>query len=109
MTHPYTPLQSLIDATDRAQSYLERHCSPPADQWERESWAAVRRDRREIAVMEACWDRWESHCARLAGSSGFDDSDRRARAAIDKAVSEGFPMDRVDAIGNEIIEWTALH
>lgn len=105
--HPYTPLQSLIDATDKAESYLERHCNHPADQWERESWAAVRRDRREIAVTEACWDRWQAHCARARSSSEFDTDDRRAQAVIEKAVSEGFPMARVDAIGNEIIEWTA--
>lgn len=110
MSHPYTPLQSMIDAVDKAQLYLERHGGAPGwEQWEAESRAAIRRDRQLIAVTEACWDRWESHCARLAGSSGFDDSDRRAQAIIDKAVADGFPMDRVDAIGNEIIEWTVLH
>lgn len=110
MTHPYTPLQSLIDATDRAQSYLERHGGAPGwEQWERESWAAVRRDRAVIAVTEACWDLWETHCARLAGSRDFGGADPRAQEVIGKAVDGGFPMARVDAIGNEIVAWTARH
>lgn len=107
MTHPYTPLQNMIDATDRAEMHLERQGGARGwEQWEAETRAAIRRDRAEIAVIEAIWDRWESHCARLAGADDLGDADRRAKAVIDKAVAAGFPMARVDAIGNEIIEWT---
>lgn len=109
MSHPYASLQSMIDAADKAESYLLRHCNPPSDSWERQSWDSLRADRRRIAVTEACWDRWQAYCARLSGDSSLDASDRRAEAVINKAVRDGFPMEKVDAIGNEIIEWTALH
>jgi len=107
MSHPYTPLQSMIDAADKAESYLLRHCNPPSDSWERQSWDSLRADRRRIKVIEAVWDRWQAYCARLAGDTSFDVADRRAKEAIKKAVADGFPMARVDAIGNEIIAWVS--
>lgn len=107
MSHPYTPLQSMIDAADKAESYLLRHCNPPSDSWERQSWDSLRADRRRIAVTEACWDRWRAYCARLAGDTSYDAADRRAQEVIDNALSDGFPMEKVDTIGNEIIAWVS--
>lgn len=98
----------MIDAADRAQGYLERHGGAPRwEQWEKESWASLRADRRRIAVTEACWDRWRAYCARLAGDTSYDAADRRAQEVIDKALSDGFPMEKVDTIGNEIIAWVS--
>lgn len=100
------PLQNMIDAADRAESYLMRHCNPPSDAWERESWESLRADRRRIAVVKACWTRWNAYCARAAGSAEFADEDKLAREIIDDAVASGFPQCKVDEIGNEVKNWT---
>lgn len=108
MSHPYTPLQSMIDAADKAQMHLERHGGAPGwEQWEKQSRDSLRAARQLIAITEAVWDRWSAYCARLAGDTSYDAADRRAEAVINKAVRDGFPMEKVDAIGNEIRDWSA--